>query len=565
MKTAIQLGLVLAATAWLSGCSCSGKCSNDTNCAKGQACCNGACLEVASDIHNCGQCGTVCATANAAATCELGLCHLTCASGFADCNASATDGCETKLSNSPTSCGQCGNSCAGPHSAGLCLNGTCAAGACEAGFKDCNGIKSDGCETAVSSSATDCGDCGHACMPSHSSGMCMSGTCRLGTCASGFGDCNGSAGDGCESDLSSDAQHCGDCATQCDPGLRCINRQCSAGGLLLYGGVTDASTNAATDAVTAYDTVSHQFLQVTTSGTSPGARFAHLAVWDATANRMLVWGGYLYAGGTTTDPDANLYALDFTPATPTWSVLTTTGSPPVRAGMPYGFDAAARKLYLFGGADAAGSEYTDTWVLDVATLSWTQLMPSNPPPTRVAGVSAFEGGRLVIGLGLDPATSTGLTDWAAFEPDAGEWSTLAASGDVPLAPGGAGTLGQGAPLTFFGGYDPNLGSGDDRVFVVDESGGGVALHGTSFSPGPGQRVYPGGAGAGGLRYAFGGLDLAGFSTDTDMWSLDLDGGWFLENGGDGNVYFPDGGGPVGDAGTVVMNHPGGLLPSIVTR
>ena len=37
-------------------------------------------------------------------------------------------------------------------------------------------------------------------------------------------------------------------------------------------------------------------------------RFAHLAVWDAAASRMLVWGGYLSGN---MPGDTELYALDF--------------------------------------------------------------------------------------------------------------------------------------------------------------------------------------------------------------------------------------------------------------
>jgi hypothetical protein len=47
----------------------------------------------------------------------------------------------------------------------------------------------------------------------------------IGSCNSGFGDCNGSDGDGCETNLQDDADNCGVCGTRC----RGRNDTCCAG------------------------------------------------------------------------------------------------------------------------------------------------------------------------------------------------------------------------------------------------------------------------------------------------------------------------------------------------
>ena len=66
---------------------------------------------------------------------------------------------------------------------------------------------------------------GHAACSVHGG----AGSCML-ACDAPFEDCNGGYADGCEADLSSDIQHCGDCDTDCqgpDGGLAlCVNRQC---------------------------------------------------------------------------------------------------------------------------------------------------------------------------------------------------------------------------------------------------------------------------------------------------------------------------------------------------
>ena len=547
----------MAAAMLSTACGNSGKCSVDTDCSKGLSCCDGACVDAQSDRSNCGHCGVMCGTQNAAAECSTGLCRLTCASGFGDCNGSALDGCETKLSTSPSNCGACGNSCAAPHSQGVCINSTCASGACEMGFKDCNASRADGCETAVSSSSTDCGDCGKICQPQHASGMCTDGSCQIGACASGFDNCNGNPGDGCETDLSSDPNHCGDCATACDANLKCINSHCSAGSLLFYGGLVDLNSPVAVVDVTSYDTVSHAYTTLNTTGNSPGGRYGHLGVWDAAANRLVVWGGFNAAGAA----NAEVYALDFNQPVPTWSTLSVTGSGPASRGfMSFGFDAAHRVVYLSGGTDMNMNSYADSWALDLVALSWTEVSPS-APPARAFGLGAFEGGRFVVGLGADPMSSTALTDFDAYPPDGG-WSMLSASGASPGGRAGLVAFGDAAPLTFFGGYDPMTGMADTQVFVADESDGGFALNATPYTPSPGARAYCAGTAAGGRRYVFGGYNFDTGSPFYDLWSFDPDGGWQLENPGDAGLV--DGGYDL-DAGYPVPWHSGTALPTMVGR
>ncbi|MFO0630766.1 MAG: hypothetical protein U0325_34780 [Polyangiales bacterium] len=66
----------------------------------------------------------------------------------------------------PRHCGACGRSCALAHvslDAARCDMGRCViASACEPGWGDCNGVESDGCETALVD-ATNCGACGNRC------------------------------------------------------------------------------------------------------------------------------------------------------------------------------------------------------------------------------------------------------------------------------------------------------------------------------------------------------------------------------------------------------------------
>jgi len=174
---------------------------------------------------DCGMCGVVCDVANATAGCPAGACTVgMCDDGFGDCNADATDGCETTLDALPD-CGACGEMCAIANGTGGCDMGACVVASCDPGFDDCNGDPADGCETPLNTNA-DCGVCGTACTVVDGAGTCDTGTCEVLTCADERGDCNDDPSDGCETNTRSDDAHCGGCDMPCDPGDRCRNSAC---------------------------------------------------------------------------------------------------------------------------------------------------------------------------------------------------------------------------------------------------------------------------------------------------------------------------------------------------
>ncbi len=78
---------------------------------------------------------------------------------------------------------------------------------CPATSGDCNGDSTDGCETDLTSSLSSCGACGAACAFANAAASCMASACQLGSCNSGFADCDGNATNGCET--------AGTCAPSC--------------------------------------------------------------------------------------------------------------------------------------------------------------------------------------------------------------------------------------------------------------------------------------------------------------------------------------------------------------
>lgn len=88
-------------------------------------------------------------------------------------------------------------------------NSACESGECECieHFADCDRESETGCEADLRSSVEHCGECDNAC---GSNTGCVDRECR---CQSDFADCNDSWGDGCETDLTS-ILSCGlDCST----------------------------------------------------------------------------------------------------------------------------------------------------------------------------------------------------------------------------------------------------------------------------------------------------------------------------------------------------------------
>lgn len=100
-----------------NACPASAPCSAGTCvCPGGGTACNGSCVDTQTDVENCGSCGAACTNG----VCSGGMCA--CQSGFVDCDADPSTGCETEVADDPDHCGTCGHGCAG---------GQCAAGVCQ--------------------------------------------------------------------------------------------------------------------------------------------------------------------------------------------------------------------------------------------------------------------------------------------------------------------------------------------------------------------------------------------------------------------------------------------------
>ncbi|MDC0746371.1 hypothetical protein [Polyangium mundeleinium] len=207
-------------------------------CPQGQAVCdadptNGCDTDIMTSAGHCGACDNACSLPNTNAVCVSGSCKPgACTTGFADCNDVAGDGCETDVTSNVLHCGGCNYACELANATEACMGGACVPAACTAPFGNCDQVPSNGCETNLQTTLAHCGACNAACDLANAAESCVSGSCTLGACDSGFGNCDGVAATGCETNLQTTLAHCGGCNALCDlanAAESCVSGACTLG------------------------------------------------------------------------------------------------------------------------------------------------------------------------------------------------------------------------------------------------------------------------------------------------------------------------------------------------
>ena len=207
-------------------CSCGGvgpDCTGDPN----NFCCGTQCVNLRNDESNCGSCGNTCTNAHGSTSCTSLVCVPNCNAGWADCDGDPDDGCEEEIWETA----DCGTACGNrfdcntrvDNATGInCSSGYCDYGSCNSSYANCDGDRTNGCETYLwqaSSCGTACGnrvDCNDRIL--NASGVvCSNGSCDFGSCNSDYGNCNGDRTDGCEEDIWQPTS----CGTSCGNRVDC--------------------------------------------------------------------------------------------------------------------------------------------------------------------------------------------------------------------------------------------------------------------------------------------------------------------------------------------------------
>jgi hypothetical protein len=187
-----------------------------------------------------------------------------------------------------------------------------------------------------------------------------------------------------------------------------------------------------------YDPDCDRWTQVMTEG-GPSARARAASALDTRRRRLLVFGGRYRAGETGPYTVYNdVWALDL--ATAQWSQVTTSGAAPSgRANASAVYDATADELVIYGGNTSRdGLRYTpqgDVWALNLGTGAWRRVATSGMAPRpRLFHAAAIRERQMLVfgGGGADALTGSFYNEAFALDLATGTWSAVQLSGDDPL-------------------------------------------------------------------------------------------------------------------------------------
>ena len=166
--------------------------------------------------------------------------------------------------------------------------------------------------------------------------------------------------------------------------------------MVVFGGAEGRASPCANDVWVLENTSgaggSASWIQLSPSGGAPFPRYLHASVYDATTNSMITFGG-LDCFSTFFNDVWVLSNANGLGGTPTWTQLSPTGTPPAaRDTATAVYDATNNLMIVFGG-DGNGTIFGDVWVLSNAngsggTPTWSQLSPSGTGPAPRANHTA---------------------------------------------------------------------------------------------------------------------------------------------------------------------------------
>lgn len=172
------------------------------------------------------------------------------------------------------------------------------------------------------------------------------------------------------------------------------------------------------------------------SGRTPAGRSDHAVAFDLDRRRFVMFGGAEF-DRTQTHPDG-LHRFDDTWEWDgsDWSERIPAHRPAARQGHAMVYDAARRRVLMFGGTADGGSLLSEQWTWD--GRDWTRMAPTVVPPARADFGLAYDAGRDKVVLFGGDGGSAFLND--VWEWNGTTWSEQHPSGAVPPARVGASLL-----------------------------------------------------------------------------------------------------------------------------
>ncbi|MBK8979785.1 MAG: hypothetical protein IPM29_28135 [Planctomycetes bacterium] len=179
------------------------------------------------------------------------------------------------------------------------------------------------------------------------------------------------------------------------------------GRVIAFGGLTPTTNN---------DTWLFDGLDWRQTGSTvvPPLRGVGAFAFDAISGKMLLLGGNTATGTAYTDA----WELDGS----TWTEIQPPHRPPAVGGRAYGYDSQRACFVGFGGHSGMNMK-DETWEFDCRTRDWRQVFPAHAPPPRGAYGMAYDAARrrIVLFGGGTITNGTWLTLDDTWEYDGHDW------------------------------------------------------------------------------------------------------------------------------------------------
>ncbi|MBA3778501.1 MAG: hypothetical protein H0X16_04230 [Chloroflexi bacterium] len=151
------------------------------------------------------------------------------------------------------------------------------------------------------------------------------------------------------------------------------------GRLWISHGFTDSGRFADTRS---YDFETGTWAEERPSGTTPVERCLHDCLWTP-QGRFLLYGGQ--TNGVNALGDLWALTVGGGEVRTAWDELRQPDAPPAR--QLYAQTSVAGQAFIFGGDDLGGQPLNDLWALDLATLSWREVVTSGDLPSGRSGAA----------------------------------------------------------------------------------------------------------------------------------------------------------------------------------
>lgn len=306
--------------------------------------------------------------------------------------------------------------------------------------------------------------------------------------------------------------------------------------MVVFGGLDLATSTYLQGAWTlAFGATPPAWTRAPLTGPVPPAVEGAGAIHDPLANQLRIFGGW--AGPSAmSGVNQNVWTLGLDPS-PNWIAPLPAGAPPAsgRRGASVAYDSQGRRLFMIGGwrNDLGGpGTAVDVWSLDLtsATPSWTAIAPAGSAPAGRAFASLVydpSGHRLVL-YGGESAGTRHADVWSLSLGDTPTWTPWTPAGTAPAGRSRHGAIHdpQRDRMVVFGGSTSALPAGGHEVWVLSLSGTPAWSPAAPAGPPPSRRH--------GVAVAldaprdrmivFGGLTDTPPAPAQDVWALDLAGG-----------------------------------------